>query len=339
MKKVLPILLLLLIWGCAKDSGTEKHQGKRDNVVKVRDKVKEVTFGDLLIGRIARSYIFEDYLIITDYETLDELIHVFRKDDFSHVTSFAFRGQGPGEIANLGQLSFNEDTREIYVNDHGKQKIFAYPLDSILANPHYMPVAKMEMDPGKFPDKLFYVNDTVSIGRLILPTGNSGFNQRVAKFNLKTGAVTPMKYTHPEIKKVRDFVAVSKKYGIYVECYNYHDLMTICTLDGDLLYNIYGPKWSNLNNRDHLFYEDVLFCGDKILATCGLGKTAFTKTPPIKAFYPDAILVFDLEGNYQKTIEVGYNIVKMVYDEKNHRLFLTCEDEIQFAALDLKGLV
>lgn len=105
MKKVLPILLLLLIGGCAKDSGTEKHQGKRDNVVKVRDKVKEVTFGDLLIGRIARSYIFEDYLIITDYETPDELIHVFRKDDFSHVTSFAFRGQGPGEIANLGNCS------------------------------------------------------------------------------------------------------------------------------------------------------------------------------------------------------------------------------------------
>ena len=39
--------------------------------------------------------------------------------------------------------------------------------------------------------------------------------------------------------------AASKEYGIYVKCYKYNDLMTICNLDGSLKYNVYGPHWGD----------------------------------------------------------------------------------------------
>lgn len=64
---------------------------------------------------------------------------------------------------------------------------------------------------------------------------------------MSTGEIIPMKYSgHPELKRKRVSFAVSVENGIYVECYWYNDLMSICNLNGNLLYNItvrYGiPK-------------------------------------------------------------------------------------------------
>jgi hypothetical protein len=49
--------------------------------------------------------------------------------------------------------------------------------------------------------------------------------------------------------------------------------------------------------------------------------------------------VFDLDGNYIKTLDVGYRIWRMSVDEDNDRLFFTFDDEIQFGYLDLKGIL
>jgi hypothetical protein len=50
----------------------------------------------------------------------------------------------------------------------------------------------------------------------------------IAKINTNTGEISPMqKYTHPKIERKRVGFAASVEYGLYVECYNYHDLITI----------------------------------------------------------------------------------------------------------------
>lgn len=41
MNKLLYLLLIAVCWSCSQDSETEKHQSKRDQVVDVRDKMKE----------------------------------------------------------------------------------------------------------------------------------------------------------------------------------------------------------------------------------------------------------------------------------------------------------
>ena len=55
MNKLLYLLLIAVCWSCSQDSETEKHQSKRDQVVDVRDKMKEFSTQDVLIGRISRN--------------------------------------------------------------------------------------------------------------------------------------------------------------------------------------------------------------------------------------------------------------------------------------------
>ena len=334
INKLFFLTALIVSWNCTHNSGTEKHQGSRDHIVNVHERVKEIKISedDVIIGSVARLYLIDNYLIIHDHRSLDKLIHLFDKNQFTYLTSIGDRGQGPNELTNMGFIGTNDRDRIFYVNDHGKQKIFAYSLDSVLANPDYVPAVKMEMNERFFPDRYQYINDTLSIGVVIAPIGNNDFDQSVAKWNMNTGEIKPFPYKHPEIKKKRMTFAVSMDKNMYVECYQRHDLMTICNLNGDLRYNIYGPDWSSSGTNTH-YYGKVIFCGDKILVTYSGGNWQ-------TEYQPTKFLVFDLTGNYIKTLETGYRISDYCYDKANNRIIMSLDDaEMQFAYLDLDGLI
>lgn len=59
-------LLISFCWGCSSSSTTEKFQDERDNIINVRDQIKEIPIGDLLIG-YSLIWIWENYEI--KYET------------------------------------------------------------------------------------------------------------------------------------------------------------------------------------------------------------------------------------------------------------------------------
>ncbi len=340
MNKLWCLLLIVIFCSCTSNSRTEKYQKQRNKVINVRDQVKEIEIKDVLIGSIARLYLLKNYLIIGDYKTQDKLIHIFNKNNFNYLTSTAYLGQAPGEIANMGYIETDEAHDLFYVSDHGKEKIFSYDLDSVLTNPLYMPKVKMEMNARSFPSKYQYINDTLCIGLIIKPTGNSGYKQSVAKWNMTTSEITPMKYEHPEIEKKRISFAVSVKHGIYVECYSYHDLMTICSLNGDLKCNIYGPNWDNRTTNKVSYYGTVRFCGDKIFVLYSGEDTFYEdKNKGTRTKLPTKFLVFDINGNYLQTLETGYQISDFCYDMDNHRIILSLDDVIQFAYLDVDGFV
>jgi hypothetical protein len=335
MNKLVCLLFIAVCWGCTHSTETEKYQNKRDKVVNVHDKVKEIVIpeDDVLIGAVARLYLMDDYLIIVDSHSFDKLIHLFDKNKFSYITGIADKGQGPNEITNMGYLATDEVNRKFYVNDHGKQRIFSYDLDSVLANPLYnMPEVKMKMNEKLFPDTYHYFNDTLSIGLIIEPIGVGDFAQFVGKWNMNTGEIRPMKYKHPEIKKKRITFAVSMEHGIYVECYHRQDLITICSLDGDLKHNIYGPNWQSSGNIH--YYGNVVFCKDKIVVAYSGGGWLSDEYPPTK------FLIFDINGDYIKTLETGYKISDYCYDKENNRIIMNFDDaDIQFAYLELDGLI
>jgi predicted RNA-binding protein associated with RNAse of E/G family len=59
----------------------------------------------------------------------------------------------------------------------------------------------------------------------------------------------------------------------------------------------------------------------------------------VVANWPTKFLVFDLEGNYLKTLETGYKICNICYDKKENRILMSLDDQIQFASLELDGLL
>lgn len=330
----------MFLWGSCSSDSTEKHQKNRNHVIDVRSNIQEIAWQGEPIHAFSEVLALNECLLICDYHSFDKHIHIVDKNNFKFLASTAPKGQGPGEIANIGQVVTDENHRRFYVNDHGKQKIFRYDLDSVLAHPDYRPVPRMSMNEAEFPSGYHYIHDTLCIGAIIKPTGNYGFNKNSARWNMNTGEIKPMPDFHPEIKKKRYDIAVSPQHGICVESYQRHDLLTIRTLSGDLKYNIYGPHWEISTQKKISYYGEAIFCKDKILVLY-LGKDAFSKNPqgdPV-ANIPDQIMVFDLNGEYIKTLDIGHPTSSLCYDEANNRLILSMNDEIQFGCLNLEGVI
>lgn len=329
------LLWMSILYSCHRNTDTEKYQGKRDNVVDVYSEVTEIFMEDnVLIGSYARMFLLGDYLIIGDYRSTDQLIRIFDKNTFRYLTSTANIGQGPGEITVMGHIGIDEKRNRFYVSDHGKMKIFSYDMDSVLANPeHYSPSVKAEMNMTQFPDRYLYISDTLSLTRLITPTSVSTFEECVAKWNIEKMTFEPMPYKHPDIKNKRISFAASLDLGLFVECYSRHDLMTICDMNGNLICNIYGPNWDNgseKSKRHH--YGSVSFCNDKIIA-------AYSGGNHLTNYEPTQILVFNTQGEYLKTLDIGRKIIDFCYDKDNNRLIMNLNDEYQFAYLNLDELL
>lgn len=334
MNKIICFLLWMgLFVCCSPASDIEKFQSKRDNIVNVHDRIIEIEMEEVPISNVSWLYSIGDYLIIPDYKSLDELIHLFDKKTFTHCASITYRGQGPNEIANFGFIGVDEVNRRFYVTDLGKYQVLGYSLDSVLTNPDYTPEVVSSLETTQFPVDFHYINDTLSIGLIMVPTGNSGFNLKTAKWNMKTGEISQMRYTHPDIERKRVCMAVSEKNGIYVECYMHHDLLSICSLDGELKHNVYFTKnWDTKTSNRIGYFKDVAFCKDKIVAS-------YMKRDYFNEGEPTAFLVFDLEGNYLMTIETGYEICDFCYDKENDRIVMRLNNDIQFAYLDLDGVI
>ncbi|MFR8358247.1 MAG: 6-bladed beta-propeller [Parabacteroides sp.] len=61
-----------------------------------------------------------DYLLVSDYKSPDKLVYIFDKNNFKYITSTGDRGQGPGEISNMGRIATNE-AEQIFLPDRSRQ--------------------------------------------------------------------------------------------------------------------------------------------------------------------------------------------------------------------------
>jgi hypothetical protein len=83
MNKLVCLLFIAVCWGCTHSTETEKYQNKRNKVVNVHNKIKEIVIpeDDVLIGAFANLYVMDDYLIVKDNKSFDKLIHLFDLND------------------------------------------------------------------------------------------------------------------------------------------------------------------------------------------------------------------------------------------------------------------
>ncbi len=332
---------LILLYGCRKNSENIKYYDADSKILNVKDKIHslQVLTEEKDMSIFGTPYILNDYLILSDYKSPDKLIHIFNKNTFKYITSVGDRGMGPDEIANMGRIVTDEPSNTFYVIDYGQQSILKYPMDSVLSNPNYSPNRDIEIEKQQFPMDFQYINDTLAYSLYIL-TSEQDYRPVPAKWNMKTGKIVFMNYTgHPDVHRKRSSFKVSVENNIYAEVYWYHDLMSICDLDGNLKYNLYGEYWDTKISNDNLYYQDILFCKDNIVASYLGGKRLSEYKGNIKVNYPNKLLIFDLEGNYLKGVEVGYPIYSMCYDSDNNRLIFALDDESQFGYLDMNNLL
>ena len=333
-------LFLIIFSSCKQSTDDTNFYDSNENVNEVKSFLHDITISDVDISEFGTPFILNQYLIISDYKSFDKLIHIFDKNTFRYLTSVGERGQGPSEITNMGAIVPDHERNTFYVIDHGKQAFLSFPMDSVLINPDYKPEKKVDMNPDEFPFKMQYVSDTLSYALFMRVLNPGDYIPVVAKWNMQTGKADFMPYAgHPDIEGKRVSFAVSTKYNLYAEAYWYHDLMTICSLDGELKYTLYGKKYDNTKSNQNAYFEDVFFCKDKIVVTYWGDTRLYQRNGGEHAHYPDKLLIFDLQGNYMKTLQIGFPIINICYDAEKNRFIMNLDDEIQFGYLDLDGLL
>lgn len=330
MRETIVILLVVfsVLCGCSKNSENELYQSKRDKVIEVKQLIKPIDFGDVFMSSSSVPIIADSYLIIGDGQSYDKTIHVFDKNTFEHVVSFGDFGPGPNEITELGYMVFNEYSRELYVTDWGKMQILNYCLDSLINDATYKSNVKANMNVESFPWSYFPINDSLSFGRFLNPTGESGYTESTGIWNINTGESKLLEYTHPDIHKKRTYLAVSPKNELYAELNSLYDLISIFNFNGVLQKNVYGPQWKE---KELSTFAGGLFAKDKLVAL--YNGEQYGEDYPI-----NKCIIFSKTGDYIATLNIGYNTVDLCYDAENDRLIFSFDDVIQFGYLNLSDL-
>jgi len=329
MKYIYMCLLMILIIGCrnSKDENPEKYQKSRDDITNIEDKIVDIKT-DFIFGTPA-LYIIDDILIVLEIKPKYKGIHLFNKNTFEYLTSTGLIGRGPGEIASLGRLGIDQKNGVIWVQDHGKRVMWKFPLDSILNNEMYLPTQNIALHNELFLDRFCFVNDSIAIGKAVRVLSHNSFDMVMAKLNITRNVTEEYGYSHPKAvgKNSNSKFSLSLENSIYVNCYGFSDLMTICDLEGNLKYNVYGPGWIENAEDNKSYFYGVSFINNHIIASY-LGDIGFTtdeyKRP--KGIQPTKFLIFDLDGNYVKTIETGREIQFFCVDEEYNRVIVYFAD-------------
>ena len=320
---------MLLIGCCSEES--EKYITGRENVVNVEDRLKFIDT-DLMVGPVAKLSVVGDYLIIADPNSMDNLINIFSANDYSLLCSRVKRGRGPRELTRMGDIAVAVDGRSFLVPDFGKHAIFRYNVDFLCRDDHYSPTRVCDLPKSQFPSTLTAIDAENFMGTIIEPVGTGHFNQSVGVWNMARGEVRTVYSGHPQLSACRVCYDLSLERSIVAIAHHHHDLMVITDIEGNLKYNIYGPKWApSASNREY-HYGKVVVCDDMILASYSGGKN----DDEGRAIHQ--IIVYDLKGNYIHTLDTGISFEDFCFNRKNNNLIFILNDERQLAYLEFSNI-
>lgn len=328
--KFLYLISSLLLVGCHISTDKEVYQSSRDNILNVKNLIKEIDLGDIYLNVWARTVSTDSFLIIGDRESLEHPINIFDKKTFKHIASFGAVGQGPNEITEMSDINFDAKSRNLYVNDLGKRCVLSFQIDSVIKDANYAPIEKYKLSSEHLPFDNHFLNDSLSYSVFMLPDEKDGYNYNdmTGIINYSSGETNIKYYNREEFHRKQYFLAVSFTDSLYAECNSLFDIISIFDLNGNLLRTIYGPQWGTdylaCFNRS-IYTKDYLFCHYD-----GNLYEEFVKS--------SKCMIFTKMGDYIATLETGYRITCISYDSAADRIVFTFDDEIQFGYLDLESI-
>lgn len=331
VKVVTMIISLAFITSCLSGSDeTVIVQKKRDKITRVKSSIQ--IFNPMEVySSWAYISVLGKYLSIIDSHSYDNIINLYDKESLNILGNAGNLGIGPSEISTLGGVVYDENNNSIYAIDLGGKKVLTFNLDSVIAKPLYKPILKQRLNGSMLPTLFVYVNDTLSYGTIAQYVGLNTVREKAGKWNMKTGAIQIHNHDFDNQNSWRVVTSYSKEHELLVECSRSYDQINIFDKDLNLICRIHGPNWHE--QVDYIYHFNwVIFYKKYILASYDGTKYEDNNRPKL-------VHVFDLEGNYIKTLDIGYRIWRMSVDEENARLYFTFDDEIQFGYLDLKDIL
>jgi len=324
MKKSFALFILAVICfsGCLVDkSKTEKIQKKRDKIVSVQNDIVDIKT-EILFGK-SLLYIIDDYLVLLEVASkTPKCIHIFDKNTFRYIASTGLLGRGPGEITEPGNIGVDRRNKILWVPDFGQKVIWRFPLDSVFRNNAFTPTECLKISDDIFIDKFDILNDSLFIGKAVRFLNNNSYITTMSKLNIKDNVIQEFGYANPRIEddKTYSHFALSIADNIYVNSYFEYDLMTICNLEGKLLYNVYGPEGLNNDGKQKSYYFGIEIADGKIFGSYINDLTVVFDGNRPKGNSPSKLLIFNTLGDYLFTIETGDKFSYFCVDEENNRI-------------------
>lgn len=344
MKKLNIILLMvtLVIAGCNKDHRTKTFNPDK-RIVSFKERIKDIPFSEIV--QVGGIEITDSIVIVEDFSGFnDRVFYLLNKNNFRLIAKSLKLGKGPGEITRAGYFTTDRLKQKLFLNDHGKNVVWKIPIDSMISNPEYLPSQQLPRNRLLLLQEYYFINDSLSLGIAMHPLSHSTFEIKTVKWNIRNNSIDEFGYEHPDAQgkylSTMSF-GISLEYGCYFKAHYWLDLLTICNLDGTLKFNIYGPDWGK---KDKLGSNIYFFGGVKpyhnfiLAAYVGDKATVTDVNKREKGNSPTKILIFNQEGDYVATIELGINFTEFAVDEGNNRIILgtaeATDEPLKYFTLD-----
>ncbi len=318
--------LAMMVGSCSK--GTYNREG---NETDVSEHIKALNTEDLLIGGSSNIYVYGDRLYIVDTKPNNRILYVFDTDNGKYLGSALKPGPSPYEITDPGAFGVNADSGDALMFDYGQNRIVTFNVDSVITDSKYGIQTLRSLEMSGFPDSYVYVNDSTGYGRLIIPDGKNSYRQTICRYNAITGEIKKFGTCKAIGEGNRSSVSVSPDGKMIVETCRTQDLIVMYDSDGNPIKEIRGDAFEPVADKTMSFYTGAVVTNRHILVSYAGKKVN-------EGFYGDHILVFDLEGNYLKTLNLGITIRKMAYSPSSDNLYISSPDSIQFGVLPLEKI-
>ena len=323
------VLLLLTVPACSSGNDREVWQDERDII----EETTIVSMDDSLppMHAFTSFYIIGDTLLFHDFYSTDRQFFGYNLNNGESLGWFGIYGSGPGEIANFGAPFIDKRNKVLYGLNCNLWSIMGFELDKAFNDSSYRAFTKTDMSDLELRVpivKSFFTNDSTVLCQMYDMNENwTCSTSRIGRLDLETGRTVIIDDYVPE-PDTRFGMALSVKDSLICATYHTNDQINLFNLDGKLIKTIYGPDYHNPRLHKVYYFYEPEFCGDKI---CVVYHGKFDPTFSVG----HDILMFDLEGNYLKTLRCEMPITCLAYHEKTNRLYVYTNGDPQFGYIQL----
>lgn len=321
-------VLGLALWSCRTGDGrpSEEWCESRDRtehmeIVSIDEELPPLhSFTDLNIKG--------DTLLILDRRATDHLFVAYDIPKGEYLGSFGNYGDGPGEMANLGDVYLGP-AGVLYATNNNHMKVQGVVIDRALQDSTYKAFDKVRLDTSEgllLYQTPTYVNDTTVVCSLY-KSGEDGYETHVGRFNPATGTACVLD-TLSGKNIGKSLIAIDVDRNLVVAVGSTHDRVRIFDLDGNLKKTVYGPDFKEGPEKGVNYFSQPVIAGERIIANY-LGKEIED------VGYGCDLIVMDLSGKYVKTLHNESPISGMAYHKGTNRLYVCTYGDPQFGYIQL----
>ena len=276
------------------------------------------------------------YIYVLDLHGEDNFCHIFDEKDYSHITSFTNRGNGPEDVLQaMDMYVVNKDSIWLFDTDKREVTLWGY-------NEHERVVVRKEAYRMK-EDMILSANCTWYSDSVFYFTDKSG-NNRVLKCN-KDGIVTERIGSIPSIKPNKRIGngILAQAWNGYIKCNPLNQIMVVASQLGDVIeiYNLkegtrhvlYGPHGEPVYEISPngfaipsgiMGYSDLEITDRYIYAVFhGRSFKDIIKDPQGTPDGGEYIHVYDFNGNPICRLILDHSIYGIDVDEENGIIWAT----------------